>query len=284
MLNSYHQHAHSAVPEKTFMEIPTSLYLEMRVWFVAFLLSYARPLTMLMFLPLFSWTRITGLVRIGFAVALTLPIAVTTHTQVVNMANIDFPLMVASVVKEIGLGLILGFMLGLPFHAVQAAGDWIDVTRGASNANIFDPLRSEEASELGTLFMAGSIALFVAAGGILVVIDILYSSYTIWPAVSLFPDLSPEMALNLKSKFDTMFKLAILIASPLVLMLVIVDITLIFASRTSKPLNIYDLSQTFKNLLIVFIIPVYMTFFGFYFETEAWRIFNEILRLLGQRP
>ncbi len=263
------------------MEIPINLYMEIRVWFVTFLLSYARPLTMLMFLPLFSWTRITGLLRIGFAVALTVPIAAGMHGQVSTMANIDFPLMVASAVKEVGIGLVLGFLMGLPFHAVQAAGDWVDLTRGASNANIFDPLRSEESTELGTLFMAGSIALFVASGGMLLIIDVLYSSYKIWPVVSLFPSVPDAVSASIISKIDTMFKLAIIVGSPLVLMLGITDITLIFASRTSKPLNIHDLSQTFKNLVTIFIIPIYITFFGYYFDGIAKNAFNEILSLLG---
>ena len=266
------------------MDAVTALMQQIGTGMAAFVLAFARPFSAIIFLPLFSWTRLTGILRVGFAVAVALPVTRGLYVHAEQLNGLDQIVLVSMVAKEVGIGVILGFIMGLPFHGVQAAGDWIDVTRGASNSNLFDPMRAEESSESGTLFMVTSLALFVGAGGILIVIDFIYGSYNLWPVLSVFPEVTAEVEKTIKSKLTDLFQLAIIVGSPMVLLLMITDFTLMFASRSSRPLNLFDLSQTFKNLIIVIMMPMFIMFFGYYFEQTSRLAIFDMRTLLRMEP
>lgn len=266
------------------MDAVTALIQQLGTGMAAFVLAFARPFCAIVFLPLFSWTRITGILRVGFAVAVALPMARGLYIHADQLNALEQTVLISMAAKEVGIGVILGFIMGLPFHGVQAAGDWIDVTRGASNSNLFDPMRAEESSESGTLLMVTSLALFVGAGGVLIVIDFIYGSYHLWPVLSVFPEITAEVEKSIKGKFTALFQLAIIVGSPMVLLLMITDFTLMFASRSSKPLNLFDLSQTFKNLVIVVMMPVFIMFFGYYFEQTSRLAIFDLRTMLRMEP
>ena len=83
--------------------------------------------------------------------------------------------------RELFVGAIFGFFLGLPFLMVSSAGVYIDHQRGAASLMTNDPTIQNQSSPIGTLYNLLLIIIFWAVDGPFFVLDSLYYSYDVIP-------------------------------------------------------------------------------------------------------
>lgn len=229
-------------------------------------IGFARYYGLTFVFPLFSWMEVRGPLRFAIAAALSVP----SMLMVYQMLRVSGPLTpflwAALVAKEAFIGALIGGLLGLPFWAIQGIGDTVDVYRGASAANLFDPVHAQEMTISGKFFVMFALALFAVLGGIGESVDLVQRSHGVWPALSLVP---PFEISTLKGVADVALKaitIALVLGAPLLIALLLVDVALIFAVRGARSFNIYDLTNAARGLLLIIILPVYATFFAHHFQ------------------
>src|SRR5262249_36605787 len=83
--------------------------------------------------------------------------------------------------KELFIGLIMGFFLGLPYLIVTSAGVFIDHQRGAASLMVNDPIIQNQSSPIGTIYNLMLIVLFFSVDGPFFVIDAFLDSFQIVP-------------------------------------------------------------------------------------------------------
>lgn len=166
--------------------------------------------------------------------------------------------------KETAIGVLCGYAASWIFWVVQAAGGLIDAQRGAAIAASVDPLRGEQTSPLGNLFSQAFLTYMFTSGGILVLLGILYRSFTIWPATKFVPIISdafPAMALSL---FDNAMRLIFVIAVPILALMFLAELALAIVSRFAPQVQVFILAMPIKSLLagiiLVFYMPTFMAF------------------------
>ena len=157
----------------------------------------ARPLGYVLLIPLFGRFHLnTGYLRGALLVALILPVM----PAAIAAADADPTLLSAARVPglmatEFLVGAILGLLAGLPLWAAQAAGDFMDIQRGAQMAQILDPGSADQQSVTGTLLLLVCI-LVLAAKGLLVpaLFGPVLDSYGVVPLFSPLPRIEPAHA------------------------------------------------------------------------------------------
>src|SRR3546814_9159087 len=92
-------------------------------------------------------------------------------------------------VQTCALPISIGFCFGIVFWAIGAAGNILDTQVGMSMASIFDPIQGHQTSLHGQFLSQFAAYLFMASGAFLVFLDLLLTSYTVWPVMSFFPDI-----------------------------------------------------------------------------------------------
>lgn len=245
-------------------------------------LGSARLMAVLFVFPLFSWTRLQGTLRTAIGLSLSLPSILLAY-QLLKETPLTAGEFTVLVTKEGAVGLIIGLVLGLPFYAAQAAGDVIDVYRGASAANLFDPVNAQESTVLGTIMILMTLALFVIGGGMLLMIEIVVDTYTAWPMLQLTPNIGLPLDSTVGAGLLAIFRIALVIGGPLLIFLAMVDIGLVFSGKSAKQFNLYDLSNSLRNMILLIILPVYFVFFISFYTDEARLAFDVLRRfLLGQ--
>lgn len=259
------------------MELIASISDVFHTGFIALTLAIARLIAIMQIFPLFSWTKIQGGIRSAAAIGISIPVTVMIYQQL--KANpIDNYFTIAMLgAKEAAVGFVIGVILGLPFYAAQAAGDIVDSYRGASMANLSDPVNAQETTVMGTLIILLTLALFVVSNGFILLIEIWFETYTAWPVLSMKPAANFEVSASVGLGLMAIFKVAIVIGGPLLIFLALVDVGLVFSGRSSKQFNLYDLSNALRNFVLMLILPVYFYFFVAFYTDEARRYF-EILR------
>ncbi|MHC5232478.1 type III secretion system export apparatus subunit SctT [Brucella sp. LJL56] len=241
-------------------------------------LAMARMVGLMILMALFTRARIAGLLRNGVAIALSIPLMPLVYKTVVD-TNMGPTTMVALGMKEMFLGATLGFVMSLPFWAAEAAGDIVDLQRGVTMGSLIDPMMTHETSITGTLFSIVMIVIFLSLGGLLLMLDIVYTSYRIWPVDQFTPVFRTEsvtLFLNLCTRIVTM---ALALAFPLIVGLLLSDILLALVSRAAPHLNIFAMSLAVKSLSFTVLLLLYAAFLLTYLKGEL-SFFGEINGLL----
>ena len=243
-----------------------------------------RLLAVLMILPVFSGQILTGITRAGIAVSLTLfiyPIVASGAPQIEELGAVVAG---AILLKELVIGLLIGFSVAAIFWAIESVGFVIDNQRGASMASSMDPMTGTQTSPLGVLFTQAFIALFFVGGGFLALLGALYESYLFWPVFSYYPNLNLAGADHFLGVLDMVVMLTVLLAAPVALAMFLSEYGLGLISRFAPQLNVFFLAMPVKSavgmLFLVFYLGVVLRFFGD--EMRAIPVTFELLRgLLG---
>jgi type III secretion protein T len=236
-------------------------------YLTATVLATARPMGLVLVLPVFVRLGLTGLIRGGFVIAIALPV-VPGLVEALAPCGASTLQLASLALKETVIGLILGLLLSIPFRAAQVAGDVIDFQRQAPDATLQDPGAMTEATISGTLFLLVIIVMFVAADGLQTTARSLYESYAIWPVLAPLPRLDSSAAMLVLQLLDQLMRLAFILAFPVLITMFLAMLTLTLIARFAPQLNVFDLSMAARNQFFFVVMPIHATFLVEYFSSE----------------
>ena len=158
-------------------------------------------------------------------------------------------------IREIGVGLILGFVVQLAFGAAVFAGQAISMTMGLGFAMAVDPQNGVQVPVLSQFYIILATLLFLALDGHLLLIVAVVESYELIPVgVAGIPvtSLSSVVALG-----TMVFAGGILLALPTLTALLMINVAFGIVTRTAPQLNIFAVGfpvTILAGLLIMFIV------------------------------
>ena len=136
------------------------------------------------------------------------------------------------------VGLSLGFLTGLIFHAFTVAGSLIDFTSSLSAASIFDPMAGSQVTVFGRMFNLLALALFFLLGGDRMLVSglgISFEAVGVTGTISLSGGLG-DIAVTLLGR---MMIAAIELAMPALAALFIAEVVLGIAARFAPQSNVF---------------------------------------------
>lgn len=169
--------------------------------------------------------------------------------------------------KELFIGLVLGFIISMPFTIAQNVGILIDHQRGGASLMVNDPTIQNQSSPLGTLFNMVLIFLFFVIDGPFIFLNAIITSYDIIPPdqfinAHFFDKTSNFWDMMIKI-FNKVMILSMQLASPALLAILMTDVFLGIANRLAPQVQITFLGMPLKSLLALTVVC-----FG-------WRLFSE---------
>ena len=218
-------------------------------------LAMARPFGVTLLCTIFAWAHLnSGLLRAGFAMALALPFMqpLWMGTQP-YLAGLEGPFLLY-IAKEMLIGLLLGFLVSLPFETLVAAGGVIDSYRGAT---VGGSSPSGEITAYGQMFIIMGLWLFASLGGFWLLADLLYRSYGVWPAGELLPPLSTSALPALLAMIMGLMRATLVMAGPAVIVMIACDLVFMISGRLGKQLNVVFLSASVKGMVMLLIAPLF---------------------------
>ncbi len=233
---------------------------------LAILIGMPRLFIIVMLAPFLGTAVVTGQLRMVLVTAMYLILhnyIFETLPEVSSLElaiNLDFTYIV---VKEIVLGLLIGYLGALLFWAIQSAGFFIDNQRGASSAEGSEIISGDSISPTGGLFFQSVVYLFFAGGGFLSYLSVVYMSYEVFPPGQLLPiKITMSVALFYAAKLGWVFLHMLLLASPIAVACLLTDVSLGLINRFASQLNVYVLAMPIKSglasLLLVFYFAVFL--------------------------
>lgn len=172
--------------------------------------------------------------------------------------------------KEMFIGLVMGFFLGLPFLIVSSAGVFIDHQRGAASLMVNDPTIQNQSSPIGTLYNMMLIVTFFSIDGPFFVLDAILDSFQIVPPDQYLNPLFFAPHSYLKEKLFKCLQvfavMALQLSAPSLIAMLMTDTFLGVINRLAPQVQIYFLGIGLKSWLACLMVCV------------GWMYFNEILK------
>jgi len=162
-------------------------------------------------------------------------------------------------IKELSIGLILGFICHMLFAAIQSAGDIIDLQMGMSIATALDPTTGTVTTILGKLLFYVSLTVFLILNGHHLLLSAVNQSFTVIPvgAPIVF---SQQLVLQMINIGSSMLLIAVQLASPALLLIFISDFSFGIVSRVAPQVNVFMLGfqvkPTLGLLAVLFSLPL----------------------------
>lgn len=204
-------------------------------------------------LPLFTSDIVPAMIRNVVIAAMSLVVfpmvASTLDTEAISAARL--PILLA---KEVFIGVILGFCFSIMFWAIEMAGQIIDTKVGATTAQITDPLAGHQTTLTGAFLGRFASWLFIASGGLLVFLDLVLTSYAVWPVHKTLPSLSMAGQQFIVDRVQQMMFLAFILAAPALILMTLVDLGMGIMNKFAQQLNVFQLSMPIKALIAIWML------------------------------
>jgi type III secretion protein T len=213
-------------------------------------LTLPRIIAAFAILPLISSQTMPTLVRNSFFVSLAIvvyPVAAAVPFE--GLAHAAWPLVI---VKELFIGVFYGFFFSSVFWAIGAAGSLMD-TKVGTNFTLLDPFQGQQTSITSDFLTQFSAWLFMASGAFTLFLDMLMTSYRIWPVTHLLP-VSPRGEQLVIDEFASQMTLALMLAAPALVAMSLVDICLGLINRYSPQLSVSSLMSPIKAWIAIWIV------------------------------
>jgi flagellar biosynthetic protein FliR len=250
--------------------------------FPLFLLVFVRLTVFFAVAPILMNRNLPAQFKIGlafFLALISLPIAGTS-----TVITID-GLYLILLLKEMLVGLCLGFVASLVLYAVQIAGIFIDLQIGFAMASVFDPQTGVTSPLTGKFKYVLAMIFLLSLNGHHYLIEGILRSYDWIPVDQLSPAFTDgRVSTFIVETFSNTFTMAFLIAAPLVGALFLVDVALGIVAKTVPQMNVFVVGLPLKIMtnfmILVIVIPTFFYVLQKLFKNMVTSI-QAIIRILG---
>ncbi|GGE46410.1 flagellar biosynthetic protein FliR [Pullulanibacillus camelliae] len=235
-----------------------------------FLLVLVRLTSFFLTAPLFSYKTIPARFKLAFAVIFSFIITATMSTKAVEWSA-QYPLLL---LKEVVVGLGIGFVSGILFYAVQLAGAFIDIQMGFAVATLINPESQTSSPLTGQFFYILMMVFLFATNAHYMLLNGIYYSFQMIPVDKMAVGINQSPAtFHVIHLTVSMFAIALQMALPILGCLFLVDVAVGIIARTVPQLNVFVVGIPLKigvSLIILLIImPIYVAMFREIFELTS---------------
>ncbi|MEM7624471.1 MAG: flagellar biosynthetic protein FliR [Planctomycetota bacterium] len=247
-------------------------------------LLLARLLPLVVLTPMVGGKLLPRRFRFGVALALVIALLPSFAAGAPPEA-IPRGLFVVLLMKEAAIGLCLAFVITLMFDTLDAFGGMVDLARGATLGNVFNPLTQTQSPLSSVFFVQLGVVLFLTVGGLRAVLDGLGHSFTAAPLYAVAP---PELfgpasggAAAAIGLVGELMIVALRLAAPVLVVLLLVDVVLGLINKVAPQIQVFFIGLSVKATLGVAVLLVGMAVtFAVVFEHFAR--FTDAMRGLTQ--
>jgi flagellar biosynthesis protein FliR/FlhB len=215
-------------------------------YFMAVLLIFLRMMTFLIVIPIFFPKGTPNIMKITLAGILVFILMPGIDSTAILTINNNFNLLMYCF-NEIITGLSLGFITNVTFLIIRMAGQFMDMQMGFAMISMFDPNSESTVTLIERLLYWISFIVFFLIDGHHMLINALIKSFNT-VALGRSMIFQDTIMLTLNSIFQY-FAIGLKIAIPMVLIILITDITLGLLARTVPQLNVMVLGLPVKILV-----------------------------------
>lgn len=218
----------------------------------AFGLVLARSAGLVLGVPMLASETIPSVVKVWLSVTLALvvfPLAAPLLPQSLTLSQAA-----AGMVGELMIGLILGLAASVVFLAAEVAGKMISHQSGLALGQVYNPISDTTSTELDQIWFFATLMIFMALRGHIAVVDVLLNSFRQVPPMMMPVDAA--LADFLAGLMRGVFEVALRLAGPAILALLLSSLVMGVLTKTMPQLNVLSVGFSIKIATAVIMVGV----------------------------
>lgn len=246
------------------------------------LVIFIRIIGVLAFLPIIEETKMPRVALAGISLGIAIPVFFKMDLTVSFYEPTLISLTIV-IVKELIVGLMIGFMVRLYFQIYPFVGSLLSTQGGLGMSMIMDPTAGTQSTLIGRIYNLGLGAFFVLSGGYHWLIYTLIESFEILPInKEIFGEQIVEgMIETMGHYFEIGFKLAM----PIISVILIVDFAMGILARTVPQMNMFVIGIPLKMIIMFILMIATIEMVGHYNSIIIESLVNAIINMMqGMRP
>ncbi len=243
-----------------------------------FLMAFIRIATMMAVFPIIGSRGTPTTVKAGISIILTIIVFPTMAPRVVEIPTnvLSFSLIA---IKEVLVGLVLGFAGGIFFAIIQYGSRIIDQEMAFTFSETVDPLTEVTVTPIAQLNMVIFSVSFLLLGGHRIFIQALAHSFEVISVGNVHYNSGP-LSLHLIKMTAQIFDLGLRFAAPVMVSLIVSTAALGIIARTVPQLNIFIIGIPLKIVMGFFIIVLCLPVMFRVFEGMLSTLYIDLFTLI----
>ncbi|MDY0310186.1 MAG: flagellar biosynthetic protein FliR [Castellaniella sp.] len=234
-------------------------------WISGLLWPLFRIAGLVMLAPVLGESSVPMRVKIGFSVAIAI-VCAPLLDPMPDIAPASWSgLLIAA--QQVVIGMALGLCMRLVFTAAMMAGEFVGLPMGLAFASFFDPATGANTAVLSRLINLVAMLIFLAVNGHLLMLDGLVRTFDLLPVGA------PLMADGWGALLEWSAQIwvsGILLALPLIIVLLTINLSLGILNRTAQQLSVFavgfPISLTTGLITLAIVLPQSGDFMASLFE------------------
>ncbi len=242
-----------------------------------FLMLLIRASGLLLTAPVLGHSQIPNKIKVGLVILFALVAMPSVPPESVPMAA-DLGTLAGMVLRELMVGILIGFFFRLLFKAAEMAGAITGFQIGLVIAQAFDPNADGQVAIIGRFWILMASLIFLAINGHHLVIRAFNDSLTVIPPGQMQVQAGTAEMMIVYSAY--VLVLAIKIASPVIVTLVLTDVTLGTISKLMPTMNVFVVGFPLKVGLGLMVVALSLPIFSYVLEKSTVYLNNSVTELL----
>ncbi|WP_099187210.1 flagellar biosynthetic protein FliR [Tepidibacter mesophilus] len=245
-----------------------------------YMLILARCIGLFIASPIFGRKNLPNIFKLGFSMILAYIVLPFVDSS--NLEYMPFLQILFLSIKELGIGLVIGFIAFIVFSTFFLAGSFIDTDLGFSMANVVDPQYGFQVPITGNLIYIISTLVFLIINGHHYLIKALVNTFYILPINSKINFDSSILQFSIDI-FNYIFVMAIKISIPVTVIILSTNLILGILARTMPQMNVFVVGMPIKVLLGLLILSIVFPYYEPIMETvfkDMYKFIFNIIKLL----
>ncbi len=244
---------------------------------VTFLLILTRLGGLFLAAPVLSQNRIPPFVKAALGIVMALMLVPVVAAP--RVANPDLGTLVFWIVREAAVGALIGLVATFLLAGVATGGQMVGFQMGLTYAGAVDPQFNSQMSPVAEVLNLTALMLFLLMDGHHHLIRALVLSYKVVPAGEFV--MSDIRLGRLITASAAMFVVALQIAAPIIILLLLADASLAFLSRLVPQMNIFVVGAPLKIGVGLIMLTLTMPLMGALLTALFSGLDRQLLTFLG---
>jgi type III secretion protein T len=211
-------------------------------------------------LPATAESVLPGLTR--GALACILAAFVSFGQSVPDVLQLGAGALLALSLKELFLGVLIGFSAATVFWVAESVGALVDTQTGYNSVQMSNPMSGEQSTPVSALLLQFCVAIFYLLGGMLVFLGALMESFKVWPLMSALPSMASAAEAFVVQQADTLMTATIKFAAPVLLILLLIDLSVGLITRVADKLEPSSIGQPLKAAVGMIVVALMISVFA----------------------
>jgi flagellar biosynthetic protein FliR len=188
------------------------------------------------------------------------------------------------ILREVAIGLYIGFLVSIVFAAFQLAGQYFAVQIGFGINEVLDPLSQISVPLIGQMQNLIALLVLLAMNGHHFMIEAIYHSYELVPLFDIGRMSSGKLVQYMMYSFSGMFVIALKIALPVVGTIFLISVSLGVLAKAAPQMNIMMMGFPFKIMVAFGVLLISSPLIVRIMHVSLERTFGFITKMMQHWP